>query len=349
MGQISTKFVKAALRAAHFVGAERMLAPITRGLGVIFMLHQVNPQQPNPFDPNKILKITPAFLDAVIQQVREAGFDIVGLDDVPARIVKAKPGDAPFACFTLDDGYRDNREHAYPVFKRHNAPFALYIASDFADGTGMLWWFVLQETIARAPYLDVQKDGVVERFAAVTVSEKSAAFESIYWWLRRLPENRARYVVAELAHSIGYDWSSMCSDLVMNWDELRAFAADPLVTVGAHTCSHFALGGLDKVAARVQMLESKTRIEQELGRPCRHVSYPYGCARSAGRREFDLASELGFETGVTTRKSVITKHHSHALTALPRLSLNGDYQDVRYTQVILSGAPFAIMNAIQRT
>ena len=40
----------------------------------------------------------------------------------------------PFACFTFDDGYRDNREHAYPVFKRLNLPFAIYIPTAYAEG-----------------------------------------------------------------------------------------------------------------------------------------------------------------------------------------------------------------------
>ena len=36
------------------------------------------------------------------------------------------------------------------------------------------------------------------------------------------------------------------------------------------------------------------------------------------------------------------------MTALPRLSLNGDFQDLRYIKVMLSGAPFAVWNAVHR-
>ena len=35
-------------------------------------------------------------------------------------------------------------------------------------------------------------------------------------------------------------------------------------------------------------------------------------------------------------------------TALPRLSLNGAYQDCDFTDVLLTGAPFAMFNGLQR-
>ncbi len=343
----ATKLVKAALAAAHYVGADGLLAPWTRGLGVIFMLHHVRPELPQPFEPNRILKVTPTFLEDVIHQVQEAGFDTIGLDDVPKRLAD-KGQDRPFACFTLDDGYKDNREFAYPVFKRNNVPFTIYVPTDYPDGNGVLWWLVLEKSIALAPHVSVQMDGAMRVFTTQTAAEKGVAFDAIYWWLRRLPEDRARYVVAELAQSIGYDSSRLCSDLVMSWDELRDLARDNLVTIGAHTRRHMALGKLPVEDAEAEMVHSIARVEAEMGRPCRHFSYPYGCAQSAGRREFEMAERLGLATAVTTRKGLISRHHAHSMMALPRFSLNGDYQDVRYTKVMLSGAPFALWNAMSR-
>ena len=342
-----THLLKAALSAAHYLRADGLLAPFTRGQGVIFMLHNVTPEPPRAFEPNRILKVTPEFLDQAITQIKAEGFEPVALDEVPERL---KPGTKrpPFACFTLDDGYRDNAVHAYPVFKRHNVPFTIYVPTDFADGTGDLWWLVLESVIDRSPSVTVQMDGTVEKYPTETVGEKTTAFWSIYWWLRRLPEDRARYVVAELATSIGYDPSGLCASLAMTWDEIRTLAIDRLVTIGAHTRSHFALGKLPDEAARDEIIAGARRIEAELGRPCRHLSYPYGCPTSAGRREFELAKQAGMLTAVTTRKGLLHGHHARSLTALPRLSLNGDYQDARYLKVMLSGAPFAVWNAIGR-
>ncbi|MEA2992706.1 MAG: hypothetical protein QOD40_1626, partial [Alphaproteobacteria bacterium] len=68
---------------------------------------------------------------------------------------------------------------------------------------------------------------------------------------------------------------------------------------------------------------------------------------SAGPREFRLAAELGFKTAVTTRPGVIFSQHQRHLTALPRISLNGEYQRMRYVRVLMSGAATAMWNGFR--
>ena len=79
-----------------------------------------------------------------------------------------------------------------------------------------------------------------------------------------------------------------------------------------------------------------------------HLSYPVGDRSSAGPREYRIAAELGFKTAVTTRPGVIFPSHRHHLTALPRISLNGEHQQLRYVRVLLSGAATAVWNGFRR-
>ena len=268
MSRRSTTLLKGLLSALHYSGADRLVAPLTRGVGAIFTLHHVHAEPPAAFD--RILRVTLQFLEQAISQIRHSGFEIVSLDDARFRLLE---GDCrPFACLTFDDGYRDNLEVAYPIFKRHNLPFAVYVCTDFADGCGDLWWLALEKAIGRDDSLCLRIDGSERRWRTSNVA--------------KLTLSEAREEIA-------------------------------------------------------QILE---RIERELGVPCRHLSYPYGDERSAGQREFELASELGIRTGVTTRKGLIQRRHASALTALPRVSLNGDYQHPRYVKVFVNGAPFAFAN-----
>jgi peptidoglycan/xylan/chitin deacetylase (PgdA/CDA1 family) len=89
-------------------------------------------------------------------------------------------------------------------------------------------------------------------------------------------------------------------------------------------------------------------IESALGRRPRHLAYPVGDASSAGAREFRLAQETGFATAVTTRPGVLFPEHRHHMTALPRIALNGEFQRLRYVQVLLSGTATALHNRFRR-
>ncbi len=347
MSRHTTGLMKAALSALHYTGTDGMLSPLTSGVGVIFTLHHVRPEKPGDFEPNRILSITPEFLDSVIRFVVERGFEVLSLGEVEQRLSEGD-FDRPFACFTFDDGYRDNKQYAYPIFHRYGLPFAIYVPTDFPDGRGDLWWLKLEKVVSALTTVEVKMHGAWTSFECRTRAQKETAFDQIYWWLRSIPETEARDVVNDLCRLHEIDVETLCSDLVMNWHEIRDLASDPLVTIGAHTRRHFALAKLSASEARLEIEDSVRRLEAELGRPCRHFSFPYGDAGSAGPREFEMVCELGLKTAVTTRKGLIHARHSKTLNALPRLSLNGDFQKERYIKVMLTGVPFAILNMAKR-
>ncbi|MEZ5924957.1 MAG: polysaccharide deacetylase family protein [Hyphomicrobiaceae bacterium] len=343
----TTRLIKAGLTTLFYTGGHRVMAPLTQGVGAIFMLHHVTPEPRQDFDPNGILRVTPEFLDRAIQVALDSGFDIVSLDEAHFRLAEGLH-ERPFACFTFDDGYRDNLTYAYPIFKRYNLPFAIYVPSAFADGNGDLWWLTLETIFANVDHLTIKMDGEVKEFDCSTTIAKETAFEETYWWLRSINEDEARAVVHDLCRSAGVDPSEHGRSLPMSWDEIRMLAEDPRVTIGSHTRQHFALAKLSQSQAQQEIELGTERIAREIGRRPEHLSYPYGSACAAGAREFRLAKELGYKTAVTTRKGLIYAEHGAHLTALPRVSLNGDYQDERYLRVFLTGAPFAVWNGFKR-
>jgi peptidoglycan/xylan/chitin deacetylase (PgdA/CDA1 family) len=337
---------KIALDVLHFSGTAAALRPQFGGLGAIFMLHHVMPGGGlnGGFRPNAVLEITPEFLDQVIAMVKSQGFDLVNLDEATQRIIE---GGQPFVVFTLDDGYRDNLVHALPVFRRHNCPFTVYVAPAITDGTCELWWRVLEHAIAHNSSVMARLDGQDIHLDCATVETKREAWKRLYWPVRRLEQNPQRLWIREFGERHGIDVDELCRDAAMNWDEMRLISSDPLCSIGAHTVHHYNVKALGADEARREMIGSADRIERELGTKPAHFSYPYGDSTSAGPRDFEIARQAGFRTAVTTRKGMLFRGHAQHLTALPRFSLSGDFQNVRHVKTLLSGLPFALINRFQ--
>jgi peptidoglycan/xylan/chitin deacetylase (PgdA/CDA1 family) len=348
MKQFRNNVIRAGLGALYFTGAHYLLRPIFSGVGAIFMLHHVRPRRDAEFQPNHHLEVTPEFLRAMLAHLRSRGIDIITMDEVHQRLVE-RNFSRRFACFTLDDGYRDNRDFALPLMREFDAPLTVFVASDFAEGTGKLWWITLEMVIARASSVEARIGGVLTRLDTSTPVAKQAAFDRLHDWLRALPgEHDIQREIAALCARHGIDESAVCRELCMSWDELKPLAGDPLVTIGAHSISHCNLARQTRDIASHEMATSRARIEDVLQRPVVHLAYPYGDKIAAGPREFSLAHAAGFKTAVTTRPGMIFPESVDHLTALPRVSLNGNYQDTRILPVLTSGAATAMWNGFRR-
>ena len=239
--------------------------------------------------------------------------------------------------------------YALPILKKYDVPFAIYVPTSFPDRAGELWWLTLEAVIARQTRIALVMDGEDRRYDCDSPEAKYELYEHIYWWLRGLgSEDDLRAAVRDLAARYGVDSAAFCNELCMTWAEIGEIAADPLATIGAHTVNHVMLKKASDAQVRSEMQVSAATIEAALGRRPAHFSYPVGDRTSAGPREFRIAAEVGFKTAVTTRPGVLFPEHATHLTALPRISLNGEYQQRRYAKVLLSGAATALWNKFRR-
>jgi peptidoglycan/xylan/chitin deacetylase (PgdA/CDA1 family) len=284
----------------------------------------------------------------VVKSLRRSKIDIVSLDEMYRRMTEGNFR-RRFVCLTFDDGYRDVLQWAYPILRKHEAPFALYIPTSFPDRIGEMWWLALEKVIAGNSRVGLWMNGVEKRFDCKTAADKRDVFEHLYWWLRsHETEDEMRHIVRDLCARYGVDMKALCAELCMTWEDLAELAKDPLCTIGAHTVNHVMLKKVPEAAARSEMAMSRSVIEAAIGLRPQHLSYPVGDASAAGPREYDIAKELGFKTAVTTKPGVLFPEHRERLTALPRISLNGEYQQLRYVKVLLSGAATAMWNGFRR-
>lgn len=337
---------RAAFEALALPGVAATLRRFSAARGLIFTLHRVLPEAPAAFSPNSILQIRPDFLDSVIVRARKAGFDIVDLDEAMRRVTAEKAD--PFIVLTFDDGYRDNLVHALPILRKHAAPFTLYVPTGLIDGVGMVWWQALEDIIAANEVVVFQMPEGPYYGDAATLAQKNATFAHVYERYRKMPEPQREASIRTLAQRYGFDLEAQCRDLIMDWSELKLFADEPLCTIGAHTVYHYELSKLDAHQMRAEIEQSANVLEAQFGRRPRHLSYPIGGVAAAGPREFTAAAELGFATAVTTRPGGLYAEHTGHLNALPRISLNGLFQERRFIDVFLTAEVFTLMRRGRR-
>ena len=337
--------IRAMFEALWLSRLPRLIRSLSKSRGVIFTLHRVLPEEPADFSPNAILQVQPDFLDYVIERIRALGLDIVTLDEALERLAAATPG-RRFVVLTFDDAYKDNLRYALPILRRHEAPFTLYVPTALVDGVGELWWQAIEDIIARQQAIALTVDGQTDYVDTRTTRQKNEAFNTLYWQMRRMPEDERVKLVRSFAASYGYDLDRQCRDLIMDWPELRLFAGDPLCTIGAHTVHHYELAKLPLDQARNEMAQSADILFAQFGTRPIHFSYPLGGPLSAGQREFDLAREVGFRSAVTTRPGGLYARHANTPLQLPRVSLNGYFQSRRYVDVFATGAIFSAMGKL---
>lgn len=342
-----TLALRAGFEALVRLGAHRMAPLRDEGIGLILTLHHVRPAPATDFQPHRELEVTPDFLDDALGAMRSTGIEFVTLDEASRRL--ARPGEGGrFAAVTLDDGYRDNRDYALPVFRRHAVPFTVFATTGFVRRETMLWWKVVEEVVGGAPAVTFPMEGEPVRFATGTVAEKTAAVRRISAWARTADPAVVFDRIGRLAAAHGVDPLEPTRRETLAADELAAFAADPLVTIGAHTRSHPNLRRLDEAAALAEMAGGADELAGLLGTRPRFFAYPYGSSAAAGAREFMLARRAGFDLAVTTRPGMLHPDHDRHRTALPRISLNGYFQSLRHLEVLLSGLPFRLLNGFRR-
>jgi len=324
------------------LAARLKILPTQKHRGVIFTLHHVCAERPDRFQPNAHLSITPQFLDMVLVTVRRNGWKPVRLDQLPDLLSRGDNGDR-YVVFTLDDGYRNNRSEALPVFRKHEVPFTVFVTSGFMRRSRSIWWMTLEEILRSRRSLTFGGGAPMKTESTV---EKYAAFDRVCRYLESTEENQFVNDLDDHARALGVDPMSIVEREVLSSEDVAAFSNDPLVSIGAHTVNHLNLAKLQPKLAAREMSASADDIGALTGRRPTLFAYPYGRRGAACQREFEIAAQCGFDVAVTTRPGMIETPDGVNMLSLPRISLNGYFQKSRYVEALLTGLPFRFAGAL---
>jgi peptidoglycan/xylan/chitin deacetylase (PgdA/CDA1 family) len=340
---------KAIMTLGWASGTASLSEKVYGGLGAILMLHRLGCGSGSALGVNRHLSMDPGFLDRMIPALSAEGYEFVSMDGVLARLDTPAAHRPRFVSITLDDGYRDNLEAGLPIFRKHQVPFTVYVAPGLVEGTAFLWWEVIEKLIATHERIKLPAGRGIQEVDCSTQAAKRRAYRRILCHFTEvIREEDQLPLLEEICALHGTQASILASRDIMGWDEIGRIAVDPLCTIGAHSVHHYHLRRLPPEKAFEEMARSAEILGEKLGRRPAHMAYPYGYHEAAGPREAAMAETIGFASAVTSRHGTIHPDHARHRYALPRISLNGRYQRMRYVRAMVSGFTTPLANCGQR-
>ena len=249
------------------------------GLGVVLMLHRVVNRR-SRIAANRDLEITANFLEQTILEYRQKGYAFVNQSEI-ADIIERGSRKDKFVCFTFDDGYRDNYEIAYPIFKKYNIPFTIYVTTDFYEQKALLWWYVLEDL-------------------CVTDEEFLAYREKIFDLKTAEIENAFR----EWFPGMNYSFADMVNKMSLTVAQIKELSDSGLCCIGSHTVTHPRLDKLTPEEQRYEISTSKHKLEAVIGKSVEHFAFPYGYYNTA---TVPIVAECGYKTAVRAYGGIVRR------------------------------------------
>jgi peptidoglycan/xylan/chitin deacetylase (PgdA/CDA1 family) len=215
---------------------------------------------------------------------------VTGLDEgtLPSR----------FVVITFDDGYRDTLEIAKPLLTELGVPFAVFLTTGFVDRVSLPVEIELGRHFESR--LAVTKWTSINRMLAV-LSGRFKKLSAQYEAERGVLKGASTEERTRVLRSLRADHAGDTFDLFLTWEDVRALAKSPLVTLGAHGHEHLDLTAVAAVDAESEISVSRRRISEELGAAPEFYCFAYGSAkeehlkmveRAGFRAAFGIGSEI---------------------------------------------------------
>jgi len=201
---------------------------------------------------------------------------------------------------TLDDGYHDNFDQAFPVFRELDLPATIFLATDAVGTDRPIWHDVVFSAFreTRVPSLS-GLPRPADSFRLDTLEAKLHAQTQVVRFLWTLNPIGREQCIGRLADQLEVERMQRGSKLMLDWDEVRLMQ-EHRITFGAHTATHPILSRLQAGEVKAEVLESKRVIEQQLGVPVTAFAYPVGRRQDFTEETKDIVRDAGFSCAVST-------------------------------------------------
>lgn len=203
------------------------------------------------------------------------------------------------AVITFDDGYRDNLTNLLPVLQSAEAPATIFVATEPIVEGGYLWFDRARSALQQATDAELAALRLEWLQAAREAPDRRHLREAVLNHLKRSAPAQRREHLADLLAALPAARPEP-EQQMMTPAELRSLAADPHVTIGAHTHSHQILACCDLEQAAAEMDRNLQALQELTGTVPTCFAYPNGRAGDFSAATAQVLRDRGITAAVTT-------------------------------------------------
>lgn len=284
-------------------GGLRFAGALAQSAAVILMYHSVL-DEPERFADSigaGIVHAVPVFKRQMELIARH--FHPVALEDILSFLQGEKDLPRRAVVVTFDDGFADNYEVAAPILARYGIRAAFYLTAGLI-GTPKPPWYCRLRFAFSTTKKNEWRDPLTQRIHSLDGKESRekgllSAFECC--------ASSTGVEQEELVSRIESDLDSRLAGLashssfMMNWEQARKLAEQGHI-VGSHTLTHPNLAHVkNEESLRREIVESRREIEDAIGSPVSHFSYPHPALNPQwSDRTVAMSVSAGYRSAVTT-------------------------------------------------
>jgi peptidoglycan/xylan/chitin deacetylase (PgdA/CDA1 family) len=199
---------------------------------------------------------------------------------------------------TFDDGYRDNYSNAYPILKERKLPALIFLATDYIENDTPFYWDHVAYCFCQTKKESVELP-VLGLVSWTNVASRNAVVSRWIKSIKRLADQDKKRVVSELAGILDVEVpGGVFANLHLTWDQVREMNRNG-IEMGAHTAGHPILTHIPLPKAEDELVRSKQKIEEEIGKPVVSFAYPNGGLEDFSPDVVRLVQKTGFELAFT--------------------------------------------------
>ncbi len=206
---------------------------------------------------------------------------------------------------TFDDGYRDNLTHALPILQEYNLPAIIYLSTGHMGSQTPLYWNLANYGFRHASLgnytLPITGEADLNSGTIKQIARRWTAAA------KHLPPDQRNKATNDLIKALNVTVDpDAFKNLYLSWDEVRSMQSAG-IEFGAHTVSHPILSTVPDNLAQDEIINSKHKIEHELGKTVTSFAYPNGLPGDYTDQHIDILRNAGFDMSFTLSPGPTTR------------------------------------------